>query len=167
MASFPLYLRDYQNSLLQSSITLSDRTHQLYTGVIKADLSDHFITFVTLCKVTEIAGKHLSNKNKSKRRDMTKFSSEAFKDDLAKSLTNVMTFLPEHTINNFNSEFAKFVDIFKGVVDKHGPFQLLSRRESKFMLKPWITKDIKISIQKKQKVYKSHYLEGNEVAKVL
>ena len=35
------------------------------------------------------------------------------------------------------------------------------------MLKPWITKGIKISIQKKQKMYKSHYLEENEVAKFL
>ena len=134
--------------------------------MIKTDLSDHYITFVTLCKLTEIASKHPCNKNKSKG-DMTKFFSEAFKDDLEKSLTNFMTFLPEITINNFNSEFSKFVDIFKSVVDKHAPFKLLSRRQSKFMLKPWITKDIKISIKKKQKMYKSHYLEGNEVAKLL
>ena len=104
---------------------------QLYPGVIKTDLSDHYITFVTLCKLTEIASKHPSNKNKSKR-DMTKFSSEAFKDDLEKFLTNFMTFLPEITINNFNSEFAKFVDIFKSVVDKHAPFKLLSRGSRNF-----------------------------------
>ena len=135
--------------------------------MIKTDLSDRYITFVTLCKFTEIASEHPSNKNKSKRRDTTQFSSEAFKDDLEKSLTNFMTFLPEITINNFNLEFAKFVDIFKSVVDKHAPFKLLSRRQSKFLLQPWITKGIKISIQKKQKMYKSHYLEGNEVAKFL
>ena len=104
-------------------ILTNDNTHQLYPGVIKTDLSDHYITFVTLCKLTEIASKHPSNKNKSKRRDMTKFSSEAFKDDLEKSLTNFMTFLPQITINNFNSEFAKFVDIFKSVVDKTCAFQ--------------------------------------------
>ena len=135
--------------------------------MIKTDLSDDYITFLTLCKLTEIASKHPSNKNKSKRRDKTKFFSEAFKDDREKSLTNLMTFLPEITINDFNSEFAKFVDIFKSVVDKHAPFKLLSHRQSKFMLKPWITKGIKISIPKKQKMYKSHYLEGKEVAKFL
>ena len=103
-----------------------------------------------MCKLTEIASKHPSNKNK---KDKTTFSFEAFKDDLEKSLTNFMTFLPEITINNFNSEFAKFVDIFKSAVDNHAPFKLLSRRQSKFMLKPWITKGIKIFIQKKQKMY--------------
>ena len=111
-------------------ISTNDNTHQLYPGVIKTDLSDHYITFVTSCKLTEIASKHPSNKNKSKR-DKTKFSSEAFKNDLEKSWTNFMTFLPEITITNFNSEFAKFVDIFKSVVDKHAPFKLLSRRQSK------------------------------------
>ena len=98
---------------------------------------------------------------------MTKFSSEAFDDDLEKSWTNFMTFLPEITVNNFISELAEFVDIFKSVVDKHAPFKFLSRRQSKFMLKPWITKSMKISIQKKRKMCKSHYVEGNEVAKFL
>ena len=135
--------------------------------MIKTDLRDHYITFVTLCKLTEIASKHSSHKNKSERRDMTKFSSEAFNDDHEKSFTNFMTFLPEIIINNFNSEFAKFVDIFKSVVDEHAPFKFFSRRQSKFMLKSWITKGIKISIQKKQKMCKSLYLEEHEVAKFL
>ena len=87
---------------------------------------------------------------------MTKFSFEALRDGLEKSLTNFMTFLPEITINNYNSEFANIVDIFKSVVDKHAPFKLLFRRQSKFMLKHWIIKGIKISIQKKQKMYKTH-----------
>ena len=44
-------------------ILTNDNTHQLYPGVIKTDLSDHYITFVTLCKLTEIANKHPSRKN--------------------------------------------------------------------------------------------------------
>ena len=88
-------------------ILTNDNTHQLYPGVIKTDLSDHYITFVTLRKLTEIASNHPSNKNKIERRDMTKFFYEAFKDTLEKSLTNFMTFLPEITINNFNSEFCQ------------------------------------------------------------
>ena len=43
----------------------------------------------------------------------------------------------------------------------------MSRKKQRLHNKPWITKGIFISIQNKQKLHKSHFLEGNDVSKLI
>ena len=44
-------------------------------------------------------------------------------------------------------------------IDKHAPLKKVSRKQQKrFQNKPWITKELYISIKRKQKMHKTHYL---------
>ena len=61
--------------------------------------------------------------------------------------------------------FDNFVSIFKTCRNKYAPLKRASRKKRKLMSKPWITKDIFVSIRKKQKLYVTHYLIGNEIQK--
>ena len=60
--------------------------------------------------------------------------------------------------------FKDFHDRFKKVLDKNAPFKLLSRKRSKLAHKLWISKGILASIQNKQKMYKTHFIGGSEIA---
>jgi len=39
--------------------------------------------------------------------------------------------------------------MFNGIVDKHTPFRLASRKEARSFLRPWLTKDLLTSTSKK------------------
>ena len=58
-----------------------------------------------------------------------------------------------HDVNAlFNSFYLKLSNI----VDKHVPLKKLQRREIKFKSKPWIIPAIKVSIDRKNKLYKKY-----------
>ena len=61
--------------------------------------------------------------------------------------------------------FNGFHDRFTKVLDKNAPFKLLSHKRSKLAHKPWISKGILASIRNKQKMYKTHFNCGSEIAK--
>ena len=72
-------------------------------------------------------------------------------------------FLPQlHTVteNDFNNKFEKFYSIIKLTIEKHAPLKKLSRKQQRLKNKPWITKSLLISIKKKQKLHKTHYIFG-------
>ncbi len=50
--------------------------------------------------------------------------------------------------------------------NKHVPLRLQSKREAKLDLKPWLTPGILKCIQKKNKLFKSHFLNGNALQKI-
>ena len=72
-------------------------------------------------------------------------------------------FLPQlHTVteNDFNNKFEKFYSIIKLTIENHAPLKRLSRKQQRLKNKPWITKSLLISIKKKQKLHKTHYIFG-------
>jgi len=71
----------------------------------------------------------------------------------------------EITAANYNDVFNKFTEVVKDTINKHVPVKKLSRKERKFLQKPWFTKGIKISIKNKQRLYVSHFLNGNDFQK--
>ena len=49
----------------------------------------------------------------------------------------------------------------------HCPNKLISWKKQRLNKRPWITKDILNSIRKKQKMYKTHFLNGNNDSRLL
>ena len=63
--------------------------------------------------------------------------------------------------------FNNFINIVKTAIDNHAPLKKLSRRQRKLKLKPWITRGLLFSIKHKQKLYLSHFINGNTEKKKL
>ena len=153
---------DTSASIIDHIIT-NDLSHKLIPGIIRIDdLSDHFLTYVIIRD---------KNKPKVKRckriklRDTNNFSPTIFKNDIVMSFSEFLNSLPVVDENNFNIVFNDFHDRFTKVLDKNAPFKLLSRKRSKLAHKPWISKRILASIRNKQKMYKTHFIGGSEIAK--
>ena len=50
--------------------------------------------------------------------------------------------------------FSKFFETFNNLLQKHAPIKKLSNKDKKTMKKPWITKGILKSIEKKSQIYR-------------
>ena len=64
---------------------------------------------------------------------------------------------------NFDQFFSAFVQVIKLAINRHAPLKKLSRRQKRLNKKPWITKGILISIKKKQKLHRTHFLSPNPI----
>ena len=138
-------------------------SHKLISGIIRTDdLSDHFLTYVII-RVKNIP--KVKRCKRIKLRDTRNFSPTTFKNDLVVAFYELLNSLPEVNENNFNILFNDFLDRFTKVLDKNALFKLLSRKQSKLAHKPWISKGILTSIRNKQKMYKTHFIGGSEIAK--
>ena len=92
---------------------------------------------------------------------MKKFNSENFKEDVFKTLSPFYNCSKLLTTENFDSLFENFISNFKTVIDKHAPMKKLSQKQTKLLSKPWITKGILVSIRNKQKMYVTHFKNGD------
>ena len=54
--------------------------------------------------------------------------------------------------------FDKFYTKVSNIINSHLPLKPLTRKESKFQTKPWITQGLKVSIANKNRLYR-HYLK--------
>ena len=145
----------FSQTLIDHIITnVSDKN--LIPELICSDISDHFPTFVITFNTTK------ANNNKPIfRRNMKKFNSEKFKEDVFKTLSLFYNCSKLITTDNFDSLFANFISNFKTVIDKHAPIKKLSQKQIKLLSKPWITKGILVSIHNKQKMYVTHFKNGD------
>ena len=57
------------------------------------------------------------------------------------------------------------VNSFSQIINNHAPLQTLSRKKKRLQQKPWITKGLLTSIKNKQKLYKTCFLNGNDLDK--
>ena len=98
---------------------------------------------------------------------MSRFSTENFNYDVEQFVDRFIENLTEITTDNFNTVFDYFTKTYKRILDQHAPVKPMSRKKQRLHNKPWITKGILISIQNKQKLHKSHFLEGNDISKLI
>ena len=91
------------------------------------------------------------------RRDLRQFDPATYNSELDNNLTSLLTKYTEVTPNDINSVVDDFINIVKNAIDTHTPLKVLSRKQRKLKLKPWITKGKLVFIKKKQKLYKSHF----------
>ena len=66
--------------------------------------------------------------------------------------------------NAFNDHFTQ---VISAVIDKHAPLQKALRRQKRIQRNPWLTKGILTSIKQKQKLYRTHFLNGQVMPSVL
>ena len=104
---------------------------------------------------------------KSYIRDLGNFKHDSYCNELKKSLRNFLFYLPhiDNHSNNYDHVFQEFVFTVKSIIDKHAPLKLTTRKQCRLSKKPWITKGLLISIRKKQKLYKTHFLRGSDAEK--
>ena len=95
------------------------------------------------------------------RRDFHIFNSSEFCDDLHNALSAFFHQDKEINDYNFNHQFRDFIEIVKSKIDKHAPLKKLSHKLRKLKCKPWITRGILTSIKRKQKLYVSHFNNGD------
>ena len=58
--------------------------------------------------------------------------------------------------------YDKFINIIKQAIDEHAPMEIASRKRQKLLERPWITRGLLVSIKRKQKMYKTHFLSKDE-----
>ena len=114
------------------------------SGNLTCKITDHMPNFL-ICQKFNKDVKNI----KRKKRDFSKFNKEAFLQDL--NTINLDHY--DKNINDTNEQFNmlnnKIIDIF----NKHAPIRILSNRETKNLLKPWLSSGILKSIKIKNNLY--------------
>ena len=112
------------------------------SGNLFEKISDHLPNFVIIKSI-----KMKPKLNTIKRRNMKNFKTENFQADLS--------LLSKESYNeNANTAFNFFHKKFQAIVNKHAPFQVLTRKQFELECKPWVTKGILTSTRIKSKLFK-------------
>ena len=59
------------------------------------------------------------------------------------------------------------MEVIKITINRHAPLRKLTRRQKRINKKPWITNGILISIKKKQKLHRTHFLSSNPINRII
>ena len=143
--------RVYGNSAtLIDNIFSNDLDSFQLSGNIVSDVSDHF---VQVYFSTSNINSFIDPQQNTKIRDYSNFDENKFINELQN--VDWMTIASK---NDVNLSFSHFYKKFNALVNKHAPLKKPSRRKLKSLSKPWITKGIKIAINKKH----NYLLRGNK-----
>ena len=138
-------------SLLDHMYT-NDHEHHLIPGVLTFDISDHLPTFLIIKSIKNTVAPQIW------KRDFKRFNLELFIDDLDKKLKTIKTELTDP-----DQLFTTFFDTFLQVADYHAPLKKLSRKETKRLSKPWLTKGILISVRTKNRLFRRRINHHNNI----
>ena len=86
-------------------------------------------------------------RQKIKRRNFSNFNEEKFLEDLNHDIAT------QPSLDDVNKSYNTLHDHLLNTIDKHAPLKTLSRKESKNLLKPWITTGIISSIKQRNRYY--------------
>ena len=154
----PTRISNNSSTIIDHIIT-NDSKHELQSFIVKSDLTDHYPIF---CVIKKNSTNSKKNIEQFFYRDKTKFCSESFCKELQTDLDNYFSHQPTQSNGNFNELFNNFVNIISHSIDTHAPLRPISRRMRKLLQKSWITKGLITSIKKKRRMFKSHFLSGEE-----
>ena len=91
-------------------------------------------------------------KHQCKRvRSFSKFSLEKFIKDLQKKFNEFWQKIPTITDKNIETIFEQFYTLKIQNIDKHAPSKKVCKKQKRLQNKPWITKGLYISTERKQK----------------
>ena len=137
-------------------ILTNENRYVLTPAAFECSITDHYPIMVFIsCKLTvsSIQSKYV--------RSLKKLSIKNFNTDLQIELDSVSFDIFNATSTNINAVFDKFYSAITKTIDKHVPLKKLSKKQKRLQRKPWITKDLLISIKRKQKMHKSHFIHGS------
>lgn len=132
------------SATLIDNIFSNSAEHLTASGNILYDISDHLPNFLIMNKFCT-----LPSNLKFFKRDYTNFDQRQFVSDI--SAIDWTTILSR--CSDVDDMFDSFYSNLNKIVDKHVPLKQLSKKEIKISCKPWITKGLRTSIRKKNKLY--------------
>ena len=116
----------------------------ILSGIIKHDVSDHFPIFI-LDNDTNLST--FPEKTTKKIRIFSDSNISQFKETLSTT-----DWSPVISLENQNHAYDNFLKMFKNAYDTHFPLKTIEIKRKDF-LSPWITKGLKKSSKRKQKLY--------------
>ena len=135
--------------------------NHLENYVIESDVSDHYGT------LTKIKGYAQPDKHKEIYRRKTKLSDEEWAKFNAELNTLLSNELAEpHKDLDANLEANAIIDAYQKLIDKYMPLVKLTRKQTRFYRKPWLTPAIQVSIKKKNKLHKIAKKKGASQASI-
>ena len=145
---YPTRVVDNAKPSLVDNIFLNTIEHNPLSGNLTSKITDHMPNFLICQKFN----KNITNKVKRKKRDFSKFNEADFITDM-----NNFDFVEKikHT-NNTNIKFNILNENMLRIFNQHAPIRELSNRETKNLLKPWISPGILNSIKVKNKFYSKY-----------
>ena len=137
--------RVHNNSYsLIDNIFVRNLEDNIISGNIISDPTDHFSQFCFLNSPQKLYD-HLSKKRLVC--DYSNYSETSFLCDLSQ-----IDLIVSRT-SDVNKSFSSFYNKLNNLLDKHAPLKPISKRKSKRLAKPWITKGIRRSIKIKNNLY--------------
>ena len=88
-----------------------------------------------------------------------------FCEDLQDSLNMHFVNIFSNIEMDLNSSFTKFLSVVRNVITKHAPTKIASQSQKRKQANPRLTKDLLISILRKQWLHKTQFLNGNSLGK--
>ena len=150
----PTRVTDTSASLIDH-IFASSLSNPVCPGIILNDISDHFMTY---CAISLRAKPQSTKQIKYLVRDFNNLKIEDFLCRLDNDMRHFAPFLNDITADNYNFIFNKFLLIVRSAIDFYAPLRQASRRQKRIQSKPWLTKGLLVSIKRKQKLYRSHFM---------
>ena len=132
--------------------------------VAKYHTTDHFSVLISISN--KVSPSHHQDKPVLKR-SLATFAANTFNQDLEDRLNNLFQTNAVTNDNNLEELFNNFHSIFTQAIHIHAPLKKLTKKQKRPQRKPWITKGVLISIKRKQKMHKTHYVNGSSAENFL
>ena len=139
-------VRNQKPSLIDNFFTNS-LDKEIITGNLISKITDHMPNFFIM-KNTCFEHKNI----KIRRRSFKDFNLADYQNDI--SSIDLRPALVAYS--DLNEIYKYYHDQLLAVINKHAPFVLLSKRETKWMNKPWIGKRIQLLIKEKDILYSKY-----------
>ena len=139
---------------LVDNIFLNDLDIECTSGNLYGKISDHMPNFIIMENIEYLQDK----KEEITIRDMSKLNEAKFINDInIEELSKLI-----NKTNDINEQYNIFHNHLIQAIDKNAPIKTLTTKEKKSKTKPWITKGIIKSINRKNKMYKKYVKTKNE-----
>ena len=158
--NLPTRVTSSSATVLDHIITNENR-HEIIPSVIDYDITDHYPVMAIINRnVTSYPSQPIFI------RSFNKFNSSNFINDLQLRLDNFFPQMNTITKNNINDVFDEFYSLITKTISNHAPLKKLSRKQKRLKSNPWMTKGLITPIKKKQKMHKTHFVQGTSVNKL-
>ena len=144
----PTRFHPNQRPSLVDNIFSNHLGHDGTCGNLLVKISDHLPNFLILPGKIEKTNLH---KHQIWRRDFTNFIEKDFITELHKALKSI-----NQNETSANDLLNQFHNIFLAVLERFAPLKKTTRKQTKMILKPWLTPGILKSIKTRDNFYKKY-----------
>ena len=154
--SLPTRITDRSKTLIDN-IYFTPTKFKPSSGNLLVGISDHLPQFLVFQNFKTNTTKEPRYYRTWKKFDEEKFTTDFHQTDWHRLLAT--------ELNDPDKSFENFYNRLNGLIDLHAPLKKLSKKQIKKGGKPWITKGLKISIEKREELLKLYAKEKDQIAK--